>query len=42
MEKVYRLVKCWYDRGVIDAQEWKEFCELILQALMKDNQNVLK
>ena len=42
MERVYALVKCWYDRDVIDDQEWKEFCELMLRALMEDNQDVLK
>ena len=42
MEKVYQLVKCWYDREVIDDQEWKEFCELMLEDLMENNQDVLK
>ena len=42
MDKVYYLVKCWYDRDVIDDQEWKEFCELMLRALMEENQDVLK
>lgn len=42
MEKVYQLVKCWYDRELICNQEWQEFCELMLQALMEDNQDVLK
>ena len=35
MQRVYDLVKCWYDREVIDDQEWKEFCELMLAELME-------
>ena len=42
MERVYALVKCWYDSDIISDQEWKEFCELMLRALMEDNQDVLK
>lgn len=42
MEKVYQLVKCWYDRDVIDDQKWKEFCELMLEVLMENNQDVLE
>lgn len=42
MERVYALVKCWYDRGVIDEQEWQEFCTTMLEALMEENQEVLK
>ena len=38
MERVYALVKCWYERDAIDDQEWQEFCELMLRALMEDNQ----
>lgn len=42
MERVYFLVKCWYDRDAIDDQEWQEFCTAMLEALMEDNQEVLK
>ena len=42
MERVYALVKCWYDRDAIDIQEWQEFCTAMLGALMDDNQFVLK
>ena len=41
MERIYYLVKCWYDRKVIDDQEWKEFCELMLEHLMETNNQVL-
>ena len=41
MERVYDLVKCWYDRNAIDDQEWQEFCTAMLEKLMEDNQNVL-
>ena len=41
MDKVYYLVKCWYDREVIDDQEWKEFCDLMLEHLMETNNQVL-
>jgi hypothetical protein len=42
MERVYFLVKCWYDRDAIDSQEWQEFCTAMLEALMADNKEVLK
>lgn len=42
MERVYALVKCWYERDVIDDLEWQEFCTAMLEALMEDNQDVLK
>lgn len=42
MERVYQLVKCWYNRYAIDDQEWQEFCTIMLEALMEDNQDVLK
>lgn len=42
MEKTYWLVKCWYDRSVIDEQEWQEFCTTMLEALMEENEDVLK
>ena len=42
MERVYVLVKCWYERDAIDDQEWQEFCTAMLEALMEDNQDVLK
>jgi len=42
MERVYDLVKCWYDRDAIDDQEWQEFCTAMLEALMEDNKEVLK
>ena len=42
MEKIYQLVKCWYDRDVLYDHEWQEFCELMLQILMEDNKEVLK
>ena len=41
MEKIYYLVKCWYDREAIDDQEWKEFCEVVLEYLMETNNQVL-
>ena len=42
MERVYFLVKCWYERDAIDDQEWQEFCTAMLEALMADNKEVLK
>ena len=42
MEIVYKLVKCWYERGAIDDQEWQEFCTAMLEGLMEQNQDVLK
>lgn len=42
MERVYALVKCWYERYTIDDQEWQEFCTAMLEALMEKNQDVLK
>lgn len=42
MERVYALVKCWYERDAIDDQEWQEFCTEMLEALMEDNKDVLK
>lgn len=42
MQRVYDLVKCWYDRDAIDSQEWQEFCTAMLEALMEDNRDVLK
>lgn len=42
MERVYALVKCWYDRDVISEQEWQEFCTEMLETLMEDNQDALK
>ena len=41
MERVYNLVKCWYENGTIDDQDWKEFCEVCLEHLMEDNKKVL-
>ena len=41
MDKVYYLVKCWYDREVIDDQEWQEFCTAVLEHLMETNNQVL-
>lgn len=40
MEKIYNLVKCWYDREVIDNQEWQEFCVAILEMIMKENKYI--
>ena len=42
MEKVYYLVKDWYDRDIIDDQKWQEFCTAMLKALMEENQDILK
>jgi hypothetical protein len=42
MERVYALVKCWYERDAIDDQEWQEFCTAMLEVLMEENQDVLK
>lgn len=42
MERVYDLVRCWYERNAIDDQEWQEFCTAMLEALMDNNQDVLK
>ena len=41
MERIYNLVKCWYDRNVIDDQEWQEFCVAMLEHLMEINKKVL-
>lgn len=35
MKKIYDLVKCWYDREVIDIDEWQEFCTAMLEAIME-------
>lgn len=42
MERVYDLIKSWYDDGYIDDAQWKNFCTAMLEALMEDNQDVLK
>ena len=42
MERIYNLVKCWYDSGMIDDQDWKEFCEVCLEHLMEENKKVLE
>lgn len=41
MERIYNLVKCWYDRNGIDDQEWQEFCTAMLEYLMEVNKKVL-
>ena len=42
MERIYNMVKSWYDDGMIGSTEWQEFCTTILEALMEKNQEVLK
>lgn len=42
MQRVYDLVKCWYDRNIIDDQEWQEFCTAMLEAFMENNKDVLR
>jgi hypothetical protein len=42
MERVYDLVKYWYEIHRIDENEWQAFCETMLEALMEENQEVLK
>ena len=42
MEKIYNMVKSWYDDGMIGTIEWQEFCTATLETLMEKNQDVLK
>lgn len=42
MQRIYDLVKSWYDDNYIDNAQWQDFCTTVLEALMEDNQDVLK
>ena len=42
MEKIYDMVKSWYDDGMIGYTEWQEFCTATLEFLMENNQDVLR
>lgn len=42
MEKIYDMVKSWYDDGMIGSTEWQEFCTIILETIMIENADVLK
>ena len=42
MERIYDMVKSWYDDGMIGPTEWQEFCTATLETLMDKNQDVLK
>lgn len=42
MDRIYIIVKSWYDQGLIDDQEWQNFCTAMLETLMEDNQDVLQ
>lgn len=42
MERIYNLIKSWYDDSYIDDAQWQEFCTAMLEALMEENQDVLK
>ena len=42
MDRIYIIVKSWYDQSLIDDQEWQNFCTAMLEILMEDNQDVLK
>lgn len=42
MERIYDMVKSWYDDGMIDTTEWQKFCTATLEVLMDKNQDVLK
>ena len=42
MERVYDLIKGWRDDDYIDDAQWQKFCTAMLEALMEDNQDVLK
>ena len=42
MERIYDMVKSWYDDGMIGSTEWQEFCATMLETLMEENQDVLK
>ena len=41
MKRIYGLVRIWYENGMIDDQDWKEFCEIFIENLMEENKNVL-
>ena len=42
MERIYDMVKSWYDDDYIDNAQWQEFCTATLEMLMDKNQDVLK
>lgn len=42
MEKIYDMVKTWYEDGCIDHENWRDFCVACLEMLMEENQDVLK
>lgn len=42
MERIYELVRSWYDDNYIDTAQWQEFCTTVLEALMEENEEVLK
>ena len=35
MERLYNVVKSWYDRGIITTENWQEFCDVCLEEIMK-------
>ena len=42
MERIYNLVKSWYDDNYIDEAQWQEFCTATLETFMEENEKVLK
>lgn len=41
MERLYNIVKSWYDDGIITTENWQEFCVICLEEIMKENEKVL-
>lgn len=41
MERLYNVVKSWYDDGIITTENWQEFCVICLEEIMKKNEKVL-
>ena len=41
MERLYNVVKSWYDDGIITTENWQEFCVICLEELMTKNEKVL-
>ena len=41
MERFYNLIKNWYVNGVINTENFQEFCDAYLEEITKENEKVL-